>query len=128
VSAPDGSALAAAAARSGSSACAPPTRATSWLRVPLALPQIMSEQANGLPHAIRVRFRMPASTQVGVKLLTWPAGSGFATVTHAWQQGSGGELIPLPFTGEVRDLAFVLPAGACVTELEFGTLGYARSR
>jgi hypothetical protein len=88
----------------------------------------MIAQPNGLPHAISVRFRIPSSTQVGVKLLTWPAGSGFATVTHEWPQGSGGELIPLPFTGQVRDLAFVLPAGACVTGLEFGTLAYTHSR
>ena len=122
-----GSAGAAAPMRGRSSACAPAAASISWLRVPLARPQRMGAQANDLAYALRVRFRMPASSWVSAKLLSWPRGSGFATATHVWSRGIGGELIPLQFTGQVRDLAFHLPARACVTSIEFGRLRFTHS-
>jgi hypothetical protein len=122
-----GSAGAPAAMRDRSSACAPATASMSWLRVPLAHPQRMSAQANDLAYAFQARFRMPASSWVSDKLLAWPRGRGFATVTHLWGRGTGGELIPLQFTGQVRDLAFHLPARACITSIEFGRLRFTQA-
>lgn len=117
----------ATAGHSGSMACVPAAQSKTWLRVPLAQPEQMSAQASGLPDALRVRFQMPASSQVVVKLLAKRAGRGFATVTHEWYRGSGGELIPLGFTGQLRYLDFRLPAGACVTGLAFGSLQFVQS-
>jgi hypothetical protein len=111
----------------GPMACVPAARSKSWLRVPLAQPQQMSTQASGLPDAIRVRFEMPASSQVVVKLLAKRSGRGFATVTHEWYRGSGGELIPLGFTGQLRDFDFRLPAHACLTGLAFGRLQFTHT-
>ncbi len=104
-------------------ACVPATRPESWLRIPLGGSRRMLAQASiDLTYVVRVRFRMPRTANVVLKLLARPSGLGFATVTHSWGRGSGGALIPLPFTGLVRDLAFRLPARACVTEVTFGQL------
>ena len=105
-------------------ACVPAARSRSWLRVPLARPQQMGAQPTNLSYALRVRFRMPTASIVVVKLLARPRGRGFATVTHSWSRGVGGELIPLPFTGLAHDLAFRLPARACVTDVTFGRLRF----
>jgi hypothetical protein len=86
----------------------------------------MTAQATDLAYAIQVRFRMPANSSVSVKVLARRRGLGFATVTHLWGRGIGGELIPLQFTGVVRDLAFHLPAGACLTSVEFGRIRFTR--
>jgi hypothetical protein len=117
----------AAAGHGGSLACVPAARSRSWLRVPLAQPQQITFQASGLPDAIRVRFQMPASSQVVVKLLAKRGGRGFATVTHEWNRGSGGELIPLGFTGQLRYFDFRLPAHACLTGLAFGRLQFTHT-
>jgi hypothetical protein len=121
-----GSGSAAASQRARSLACTPAARSTSWLQVPLAHRQRMTAQATDLAYAIQVRFRMPANSSVSVKVLARRRGLGFATVTHLWGRGIGGELIPLQFTGVVRDLAFHLPAGACLTSVEFGRIRFTR--
>jgi hypothetical protein len=119
-----GSGSTAASRRARSLACTPPGRTLSWLQVPLVHPQHMTAEATDLAYAIQVRFRVPANSWVSVKLLARRRGLGFATVTHFWGRGGHGEVIPLQFTGVVRDLAFRLPAGACVTSVEFGRIRF----
>ena len=125
VSATPGSPRSAAALPGRSSACVPAGRSALWLHVPLALPQQMTAQTNGLSYAIRVHFRMPARGSVAVRLFATLGGSGFATVTHLWDRGSHGQLIATDFTGSVVALGFKLPARGCVTGLEFGSLHFA---
>ncbi|HEY1778213.1 MAG TPA: hypothetical protein VGG41_18800 [Solirubrobacteraceae bacterium] len=120
-----GSDSASAPRRSRSLACAAGTR--SWLQVPLARPQRMVSLPPDLAYAIQVRFRMPANSWISVKLLAKRRGLGFATVTHFWGRGRGGELLPLQFTGVVRELAFHLPPRACLTNVEFGRLRFTGS-
>jgi hypothetical protein len=120
-----GSGSAAAPRRGRSLACAAATR--SWLQVPLAHPQRMTAQGTDLAYALEVRFRTPASSWIAVRLLARRHGLGFATVTHFWGRGSGGQLIPLQFTGVVRAFAFHVPASACVTSVEFGRLRFTSS-
>jgi hypothetical protein len=87
----------------------------------------MTAQGTDLAYALEVRFRTPATAWISVKLLATRHGLGFATVTHLWGRGSGGQLIPLQFTGVARNVAFHVPAGACVTSVEFGRLRFTRS-
>jgi hypothetical protein len=128
VSATAGSGDVAAALPGRSIACLPAARSILWLRVPLALAQQISVQTNGLSYALRVHFRMPISAPVTVTLPGVPGLRGVATVTHEWGRGSGGQLIPLGFTGQVREVDFRLPAHACVTRLTFGHLRYTHPR
>jgi hypothetical protein len=120
------SAATAAAQGRGSSACVPAGLPASWLRVPLAHPQRLRAQPAGLSYVMRVRFRMPDAAQVRVRLVASRGGRGFAGVSHGWGRGSGGQLIPLSFTGQLGELDFRLPARACVTGLVFGELRYTR--
>jgi hypothetical protein len=126
VTAANHSAGVAAAPRGGSSACVPAGRSASWLEVPLARAQRMNSQPNGLAYAIRVHFRMPTGSTVSVRLIA-RGGRGFAIVSHEWGRGSGGQLIPLDFTGRLHELEFLLPARACVTGLTFGRLRYTHN-
>lgn len=122
-----GSGVAAAARRHRLGACVPADASVSWLAVPLARAQRMRRLRSGPSYALRVRFRMPASAPVAVMLLARPGGRGFAKVTHAWQRGAGGQLIPLNFTARRLELiAFRLAPGACVTDVAFGELRYAQ--
>jgi hypothetical protein len=69
---------------------------------------------------------MPAGSTVSVRLIA-RSGRGFAIVSHEWGRGSGGQLIPLDFTGRLHELEFLLPARACVTGLTFGRLRYTHN-
>jgi hypothetical protein len=125
VSATPGSPRAAAAFPGRSSACVPAGRSASWLHVPLALPQQISAQTNGLSYAVRVHFRMPAGGFVAIRLFATLGGSGFATVTHLWARGSHGQLISTDFTGRVVAVGFQLPARGCLTGIAFGRLRFS---
>jgi hypothetical protein len=116
----------AAASPGATIACAPAGRSTSWLRVPLTSTQRMSAQTSGLPYALRVRFTMPARSSVTV-LLASAGRNHVASVVRTWGRGSGGELVPLDFSGDLSQLDFRLPARACVTALAFGRLAYVHS-
>jgi hypothetical protein len=76
---------------------------------------------------MRLHFSMPAGSNVPVRLVAWRGGHGFATTSHEWSSGSHGQLIPLDFTGQLRELDFRLPARACITGLTFGRLRYTHS-
>jgi hypothetical protein len=121
-----GSAGARVAGATRSLVCAPTDRRASWLRLPLASPQRLRGKSNNLAYAVRVRFLIPSTSWVRVRLLARHRGLGFATVTHLWYRGRGGQLIPLEFTGRVTDLAFRVPAHACITSVQFGALRYSR--
>ena len=124
VAAANWSAEGAAAPRDRSRACVPVGRSGSWLQVPLARPQHLSTQPQGLSYVVRVHFSTPAGANVSVRLVAWRGGRGFAKTSAEWRRGSGGQLIPLDFTGQLRELDFRLPARACVTGLTFGRLRY----
>ena len=111
----------------GSSACVPAGQPPSWLHVPLGRPQRLRAQPQGLPAVMRVQFRLPASAHVPVTLVTWRGGRGFERVSGEWPRGSGGKLIALEVTGELRELDIRLPAGGCVTGLAVGRLHYTHS-
>jgi hypothetical protein len=128
VAAAGGSPEVAAARRDRSRACVPARRSASWLQVPLARPQRLSAQPQGLPYAVRLHFSMPTGSSVPVRLVAWRGGRGFATISDKWSRGSGGRLIPLDFTGQLRELDFRLPARACITGLTVGRLRYTHSR
>jgi len=117
----------AAAGREGSRACVPAHRANSWLQIPLARPLRLSTQA-GLPYAVRLHFSMPYGWRVPIRLVARLDGRGFAKSSDQWSRGSGGRLIPLDFTGQLRELDFRIPARACVTGLTLGRLRYTHSR
>jgi len=114
----------AAARRDRSRACVPAGRSPSWLQVPLARQQQLRTQSDGLSYVVRVHYRMPAGAIVHVRLVARRGGIGFAKTSDDWRRGSGGRLIPLQFTGQLRELDFWLPAHACVTGLTFGRLRY----
>jgi hypothetical protein len=76
---------------------------------------------------MRVQFHLQAAADVPVRLVTWRGGRGFARVSRVWPRGSGGQLIPLEVTGELRELDIRLPAGGCVTGLAVGRLRYTHS-
>jgi hypothetical protein len=111
----------------GSNACVPAGLPASWLRVPLARPQQLHAQPQGFSYLLRVRFRMAAAAHVRITLVAWRGGPGFAGVSQEWGRGAGGRLIALSFTGQLRELDFRLPAGACVTQLNFGHLRYTHN-
>lgn len=122
------SAQTAAYPRSSSSACAPVGRSASWsLHVPLASTQQLRAPANGLSYALRVGFRMPLGANVSVRLVAWRGGRGYATVSAQWGRGPGAQLIPLQFSGALRELDFQLPAGACVSGLAVGRLRFTHT-
>jgi hypothetical protein len=70
---------------------------------------------------------MAAAAHVRITLVAWRGGPGFAGVSQVWGRGAGGRLIALSFTGQLRELDFRLPAGACVTQLNFGHLRYTHN-
>lgn len=117
----------AAAPRDGSRACVPAGRSPSWLQIPLARPRLLSAQPPELSYVVRVHFSMPVAAIVHVRLVARRDGLGFAKTSDQWSLGSGGRLIPLEFTGQVRELDFRLPARGCVTGLTFGHLRYTHS-
>jgi hypothetical protein len=106
----------------GSSACIPAGGGRATLEVPLSSARTLGPQANRPPYALLVRFRMPYRSPVLIGVSAEPGGARSASVRQTWDRGSGGELIPLRLTGEVGDVDFRLPAGACVTGLELGQL------
>jgi hypothetical protein len=126
VSAAPASGAVSAARRGVSIACVPAGLPTTWLRVPLARAQYVRAEASERSYVIRVRFRMPASSLVPVNVLPTNPGGPFSIPTRVWDRGSGGQLIPVGFTGPVRAVEFQLPARACVTELAFGRLRSAQ--
>jgi hypothetical protein len=105
-------------------ACVAAHGGRSTLDVPLSSVQKLGLQGSGLPYALAVRFRMPHRSSVVVGVSAAPGGASHTSVRQVWDGGSGGELIPLGLTGEVGDVDFRLPAGACVTGLELGRLRY----
>ena len=127
VTAANWSAEVAAAPRDRSRACVPAGRSASWLHVPLARPQRLSTQRHGLSYVMRLHYSMPAGSKVRVRLVARRGGRGFARISDEWSRGSGSQLIPLDFIGQLRELDFRLPARACVTGLTFGRLRYTHN-
>jgi hypothetical protein len=121
----EGHGAATAADRAHSFACSAAQGGRSTLEVPLSSVQQLGPQGSGLPYALAVRFRMPRRSPVTVGVSAVPGGASHTSVRQVWDGGSGGELIPLRLAGEVGDVDFRLPAGACVTGLELGRLRYA---
>jgi hypothetical protein len=95
--------------------------------VPFARYQKINARSLDLAYVLRVRFAIPATTAVAAEVLRRPAGQSIGTVTQTWVAGSGGQYIPLHLTGPASEVAFQLPARACVTELELGALQFAGS-
>ncbi len=108
--------------------CVPGGRHRVWLRIPIARPEAVRPQTSGLPAALRIRYSMPTSARVIVKLLSRGTERPFGTVTHWWGSGQGGKLIPLGFTGVLGAVEFRLPPHGCITELTLGQLRYAHGR
>lgn len=113
-----------AASIQASAACVPGRRAFSWLRMPLAHPEMLRPQKSGLPYALRVHYRLPTDSRVIVQLLAAGTGLPFGTATHGWQRGTGGRLVPLGFSGVLGAVAIRLPAGACVADVTLGRLRF----
>jgi uncharacterized protein YhhL (DUF1145 family) len=126
-SAPDGSNVGRAATSQGSGACVPTGGASPRLHVALSRPQAMAAQASGLPYGIRIRYRMPVRAAVGILLVNRGAVTPDGGFPHIWGPGSGGELAPLSIRTPVDEVDFELPAGACVTRLDFGVFSLAGS-
>jgi hypothetical protein len=108
----------------------PASRQGVWLRVPFAQRQSVPIQAGAVQDAIRVRYRLPATTSVSVALIGANGGTISDANSEVWDGGSGTVLVPLasvsqPLSvngGELAAIAFRLPPRACVTGLSLGAL------
>ena len=109
-------------------ACVPGAPHRVWLRIPIARPQaVRPPPTNGVPAALSVRYRMPTSADVVVKLLSRGAERPFGTVTHTWASGQGDDLIPLGFTGVLGAVEFLLPPHGCIAGFTLGRLRFAQA-
>lgn len=105
-------------------ACVPAARSSSWLRLRLTRAEYMTHEPQNLAWVLAVRFRISRTSSVPIELLARTSGRGMQPATQTWDRGSGGEYIPLDFTGPVSEVEFKLPARACVSSLAFGRVNF----
>jgi len=126
VSATDGSGVVRASRMGAFQVCVPQGRPLSRLHIPLSAVQTLAVRPNDLPYGIRVRYWMPRPAVVPMLLDNANTVTLDTGIDHVWGQGAGGELAPVTVRQQVEEVAFDLPAGACVTDLAVGVFDYSR--